>query len=326
MEKIIYPIPNQNYMVLVRCFTFNHSHYIEDALNGFAMQQTSFPFICLVVDDASTDGEQEVIRKWMERECDMSEAETIDIPTSIVILVPHKVNKFCSFAFYLFKHNLHGTGKKKMNHVYPWRDKCKYEALCEGDDFWIDPLKLQMQVDFMEANSDYSMCFHNAVVLNERVETKERIKNFCQFKCDQQISTKQIIEDWCIPTASLLYRKKHHQKLELPRFFSGDYTLELGLASIGKVYYIDRYMSVYRLNNGGVSSKISVKKWANQLFGLLEWYDKYTSNRYHYEIQSRIREVKRNTRYIALKEKHLLLPIICMPKYTLKMLREKLGV
>ena len=146
MDKIQYPAPKQEYKVLIRCATFNQSKYIEQALDGFAMQQTSFPFVCLVMDDASTDGEQEVINKWMERECDMHKAETIDIPTSIVIIVPHQTNVSCTFAFYLLKQNLYGTGKK-IYYLNPWREKCEYEALCEGDDYWTDPYKLQKQVD-----------------------------------------------------------------------------------------------------------------------------------------------------------------------------------
>lgn len=124
IENFQYPSPEQKYKVLVRCYTFNHSKFIEDALNGFAMQQTNFPFVCLVVDDASTDGEQEVIKKWMERECEMSKAETIDIPTSIVILVPHKSNVSCTFAFYLLKQNLYKVKGAKKKHVDPWRERC----------------------------------------------------------------------------------------------------------------------------------------------------------------------------------------------------------
>ena len=132
------------------------------------MQQTNFPFVCLVMDDASTDGEQEVIKQWMEQECDMNRAETVDIPTSIVVIVPHKTNITCTFAFYLLKQNLYGTGDKKMNHVYPWREKCEYEAMCEGDDYWIDPLKLQKQVDFLEANPEYGMCYTNFDILVQK--------------------------------------------------------------------------------------------------------------------------------------------------------------
>lgn len=87
--------PQKDYKVFVRCNTFNQSKYIEDALNGFAMQQTNFPFVCLVMDDCSTDGEQEVIMSWMERECDLEKAEYLEIELSNVILVPHKSNGNC---------------------------------------------------------------------------------------------------------------------------------------------------------------------------------------------------------------------------------------
>lgn len=181
-EDINYPIPKQGYTVLVRCYTYNHSKYIEDALNGFAMQQTDFSFVCLVMDDASTDGEQEVIKNWMQRECDMSKAETIDIPTSTVIIVPHIDNKSCTFAFYLLKQNLNKVRGGKKKHVDPWRDRCKYEALCEGDDYWIDPKKLQTQVDFMESNPDCYLCTHGTNMVDE---------NDCRVICSKVIS-KQI--------------------------------------------------------------------------------------------------------------------------------------
>ena len=122
MEQIY--TPKQNYKVLVRCFTYNQSKYIEDALNGFAMQKTDFPFICLVMDDCSTDGEQEVIKAWIERECDMEKAEYLEIELSNIILAPHKSNTNCTLAFYFLKQNLYGTGNKKMKMVYPWRECC----------------------------------------------------------------------------------------------------------------------------------------------------------------------------------------------------------
>ena len=86
-------IPNQDYKVLVRCFTFNQSQYIEDALNGFVMQKTDFPFVCLVMDDCSTDGEQDVIRAFLSRECDMTNAEYHDIELAEVVIVPHRTNQ-----------------------------------------------------------------------------------------------------------------------------------------------------------------------------------------------------------------------------------------
>lgn len=107
--------PKQDYKVLVRCFTYNQSHYIEDALDGFAMQKTDFPFVCLVMDDCSTDGEQEVIKAWMECECDMTKVEFIELELSCVILVPHKTNPTCTFAFYLLKQNLYKEKETKWH-------------------------------------------------------------------------------------------------------------------------------------------------------------------------------------------------------------------
>ena len=159
--------PKKNYTVIVKTITFNHSKYIEDSLNGIAMQNTNFPFVNIVLEDNSTDGEQEVIRIWLDRECDMSLAEYYDIPTAVLIIAPHKENINCTFAIYFHKKNLFQQKDIRESQVQPWRSNSKYEALCEGDDYWIDPLKLQKQVDFLDNNPEYGMCFHNVRVVAE---------------------------------------------------------------------------------------------------------------------------------------------------------------
>lgn len=151
--------PKQDYKVLVRCFTYNQSKYIEDALNGFAMQQTNFPFVCLVMDDCSTDGEQEVIKAYLDRECDMKRAEYFEDDTTTMTLVPHRTNVNCTFAVYLLKKNLYRVEEAKMVYVNPWREHCEYEALCEGDDYWTDPYKLQKQVDYMVSHQELGLCY-----------------------------------------------------------------------------------------------------------------------------------------------------------------------
>lgn len=249
-ENINYPAPKQEYKVLVRCFTFNHSKYIEDALYGFAMQQTNFPFVCLVMDDASTDGEQMVIKKWMERECDMSRAETIDISTSHVIIVPHKINTSCCFAFYLLKQNLYGTGDRKMNHVYPWRKKCEYEALCEGDDYWIDSLKLQKQVDFLERNPEYVMSYTDAIIDNcdPLNKIKRRIKgisgnitNYLVVK-GNPIVTASV----CIRTKMYLLYTKESKNYEL-KMMMGDLPLWIFASKEGLIHYLNEKSVAYRV-------------------------------------------------------------------------------
>lgn len=264
MDSIVninYPIPKQEYKVLVRCFTYNQSKYIEDALNSFAMQQTNFPFVCFVMDDASTDDEQEIIKNWMERECNMSKAETIDIPTSIVIIVPHKTNLSCTFAFYLLKQNLYGTGDKKMNHVYPWREKCEYESICEGDDYWIDALKLQKQVEFLDANPEYGMCYTRCNYFNQNRQNFERYGWGGSY-----VSFEDLIKECTVPTNTVmlrsnllkLYETEGHAKNK--GWLMGDYPMWLWFAHESRVYFIEDITSVYRVldNSASHSNKLEV--------------------------------------------------------------------
>ena len=229
-DNINYPAPKQEYKVLVRCSTFNQSKYIKDALNGFAMQQTDFPFVCLVMDDASTDREQEVIKKWMESECNMSKAETIDIPTSVVIIVPHKTNAFCTFTFYLLKQNLYGTDDRKMNHVYPWREKCEYEALCFHSAF----LK-------KEIKDNYNLDFSN-------IE-------------DRDYSADELLAKWIVPTASMLYKLEicNYHLNDRSKFLNGDILLVLQSAFYGRIRGMSDVMSVYRVHSGGVTYNKNIK-------------------------------------------------------------------
>lgn len=259
---INYPAPRQDYKVLVRCYTYNHSKYIEDALNGFAMQQTNFPFVCLVMDDASTDGEQEVIKAWMERECDMSKAETIEIPTSVVIIVPHKTNASCTFAFYLLKQNLYRVKGEKKKHIDPWREKCEYEAMCEGDDYWIDPLKLQIEKKYLDENQNISLVFTNVDFLYQRYSyilqggLKEPPLTFK----DQLRRAGYIapctwlyrIEDISYPTSGL----------------DGTLILSLELFSKSKIHFINIRTAVYRSLETSVSHSFDLKKRYNYLYSV----------------------------------------------------------
>ena len=138
------------FLVSISCPTFNHSAFIRDALNGFVMQQTDFPFVAVVVDDASTDGEQEVIKAYLNEHFDFSEEtgykqwETED---AYWTFARHKKNGNCHFVTVFLKRNLFREPGKKNSVVKEWKNT-KYIAICEGDDYWIDPLKLQKQVDF----------------------------------------------------------------------------------------------------------------------------------------------------------------------------------
>lgn len=257
-ENISYPVPKQEYKVIVTCFTYNHSKYIEDTLNGFALQQTNFPYICFILDDASIDGEQDVIKSWMEKECDMAKAEHIDIPTSVVIIVPHKTNASCTFAFYLLKQNLYGTGDKKMNHLYPWREKCEYEALCEGDDYWTDSEKLQLQVDFLDKYPKFSFTAHRCLSFDETLGKWDDYYNTSDYeKNPNGIIIHSNYKKYITHTATLLYRNsvlsEYNKFVEKGGAF--DFVLVYFLKKAGNGFCFNRKMSVRRLNNGGIYGK-----------------------------------------------------------------------
>ena len=256
-----YPTPKQEYKVLVRCSTFNQSRYIEDALNGFAMQKTDFPFVCFVMDDASTDGEQEVIKKWMKCECDMGKAETIDSPTSIIIIAPHKTNLSCTFAFYLLKQNLYGTGKK-IHYLNPWREKCEYEAICEGDDYWINPTKLQKQVDFLENNPSCGMV-HSKCMMYEQNKQKfshiilgEEFSSFNELLLSNKIITNSIL------LRTNLYLKYYNEskKWDKSSWLMGDYPLWLYISYNSNIVLLNEIVGVYRVLCNSASHSTNINK------------------------------------------------------------------
>lgn len=265
-----YPVPLQDYKVLVKCTTFNQAKYIEDSLHGFEIQQTSFPFVCVIIDDASTDGEQRVLYSWMNANCEMTTAQRINIPTSEIIIVKHKTNQNCTFAFYLLKQNLWKEPVKKEAHVRPWQAKCKYVAFCEGDDYWTNKMKLQLQVDFLDNHLDYTCTFHNALIKYENQKKSDRLLNtFKQgtFKlCD-------IVKNWHISLASYILKTDVLSSNELKLLENvswGSYTLLLAAAMQGKTYGFSEAMSVYRKNEGGITNHLKESDSIKRHFAMME--------------------------------------------------------
>jgi len=143
------------YMVNVLCMTYNQASFIEDAFNAFTMQQTTFPFVCTIIDDASNDGEQNVIKTYLKEHFDPVDQSTVspsDTPDYHFLFARHKTQPNCYFAVYFLNYNHFGTAvlrQRKLRYAAEWFEKSKYIAFCEGDDFWTDPRKLEKQVDFL---------------------------------------------------------------------------------------------------------------------------------------------------------------------------------
>ena len=291
--------PKQNYKVLVRTITYNQAKYITDTLDGVAMQQTNFPFVHYVIDDCSTDGEQEVIKAWLNGHCDMTKAEYIDLELANVIPVPHKTNTNLTFAIYLLKRNLWKEPELKGTLVKPWRDHCEYEALCEGDDYWIYPEKLQKQVDYMDRHPDHSLCFHAHADNNEGELTPVCRYSTDNFDCG--LSEMIVIGGGYMATNSMFYRTNIIM-LEKPEWYLkspvGDLVMMFWLASHGKVAYLDEVMSVYRIASEGSWSVSMSKSWKrrNEFYSKDIWvhkeFDRWTNYKYHSKIVDKIIKIK----------------------------------
>ena len=249
-----------HFLLSVSCMTYNQSSYITDTMKGFAMQQTDFPFIAVIVDDASTDGEQEVIRGHVDEhfnhsaESGFKEWETED---AFWTFARHKENKNCHFVVVFLKKNLYKQPKKKETVIRDWMNS-KYIALCEGDDYWTDPLKLQKQVDFLERHEEYSMCFHAADVKHEG-GVDDPYRNGTHFLDleDREYTSTELVSKWMLPTASIVYRKNlvENYQIKHPEWLVfGDIMLALKCSHTGKIYGMSDVMSVYRIQPNSVTN------------------------------------------------------------------------
>lgn len=234
------------YMVRVKCMTYNHAPYIEDAMNGFCMQETSFPFVCTIIDDASTDGEQEVIKNYLQTHFDLEDKSVVrneETEDYILTFARHKTNKNCHFAVLFLKYN-HYSIKKPKKYVSEW--VAKYIAICEGDDYWIVPDKLQRQVEFLENHPDYGMCYCNFQIYNVAKDVYVINPN-AKYKGIDELILKNYIA-----TLTTMYRRELSRKYfneinpKSKNWKMGDYPRWLWMELESKIYYMDEVVATYR--------------------------------------------------------------------------------
>lgn len=256
-------------LVSICCITYNHEKYIEDALDSFLMQETNFPFEIIVHDDASTDNTAKTIRKYEKK-----------YPSKIIGIYQ--------------KENQYSKGRSPLNDYVLPKVKGKYIATCEGDDYWIDSKKLQKQIEFLESNSEYVMCFHPVKVVDtDKNFTGNYIGPYR--KGSKEYTIKDTVKSGFVHVSSRVI-KTYVYKAERPAYMShamhGDYALALFLSAEGKVYCIDELMSAYRK---GVENSIMTKykekysgkkeiKYQLNRIKTLEMADKYYDYKYSEEI------------------------------------------
>lgn len=245
-----------NPILSICCMVYNHEKYIRQCLDGFVMQQTEYPFEILVHDDASIDNTPHILKEYE-------------------LKYPHLFKCVYQTENQFNKHNA------LTNILFPMV-RGKYIALCEGDDFWIDESKIQLQVDFLENNPDFSFCFHKVIVKNEIANIKYEYplppRSILEFS--------DILAKHYIATCSLMFRFSF-LPFPLPQWFEnskiGDIPIELMLADRGKVYFFQQEMGCYRRNilsltsskeqiKNGRSYFLYIYKNLNQQFGYKYWY------------------------------------------------------
>lgn len=207
--------------------TYNQEKFIKQALDSFVAQETNFPFEVLVCDDNSTDNTKKIIQEYATKYHD------------IVTPIYNEKNKgpVENFIF-------------TLSHV-----KSQYVALCDGDDYWTDIHKLQKQVDFLDNNTEYSICFHRTKIFFERKDMEEQI--YPTNIADTTDIIDLISLGNYIPANSVVYRWAFRKEGELASQFPkdivpGDYYLHLLHAKRGKIKYMNEVMSHYRRHQSGM--------------------------------------------------------------------------
>lgn len=260
------------FMVCTSCMTYNHAPYIVDAMNGFTMQETTFPVYYLITDDASTDGEPDVIKQYLA-DFFQTPYRTEETDDYHLICATHKTNPNCNFIVFLLKYNHYSIKKSKLPYQAEWRDNAKYIALCEGDDYWIDPMKLQKQAIFLDAHPDYNLVYTN--VNSYKQKEGVIVESFFDRGIYRKIkNTHQdfVLWGWFLAPCTWLFRNHvvtYPAPLD-PNKFYGDIFILLCLSEKGKVHFIKESTAVYRVLNESMShSKDSNKKFSFWRKGIL---------------------------------------------------------
>lgn len=223
-------------MVSVHMLVYQHAGYIRQALDSVLIQKVNFRYEIVIGDDCSTDGTQDILKEYKKK-----------YPDKIHLLL----NKKNIGAI--------GNSKRVKKHC-----RGKYIAYLEGDDFWTDDTKLQIQVDFLEQNPEYAACYHGANVIGN---DKKHYKIYRMARYDINSFEQYFSTNPSLPTASLVMKNIflendyfHYYKTK----FIGDKILHVLILKHGKIKYIDRTMCTYRFITNSTNSYSSQSFYIRQ--------------------------------------------------------------
>ncbi|AUC75607.1 glycosyltransferase family 2 protein [Olleya sp. Bg11-27] len=208
-------------LLTVCCTSFNHGKYLRETLDGFLAQKTDFPIEIIIHDDASTDNCAAIIKEYAAKD-------------NRIITILQTVNQYSQKI------------KPWHSYVFP-KARGKYLALCEGDDYWTDPLKLQKQVDFLEANEDFAICFHDAKIYDETLKVLKGDDITDTEK--EEFDLNDLSNGNFIHTPTVILRND----FTLPKDFGslpiGDWPMYMLMLKQRKIKRISEEMAVYRVHS-----------------------------------------------------------------------------
>ncbi len=238
-------------LVSIRCLVYNHEPYLRQCLDGFVMQKTDFPFEAIVHDDASTDGSAAIIREYAEKYPD------------IIKPIYETENQYS-------KHD--GSLVRIMN--VAMHPDSKYVALCEGDDYWTDPNKLQMQVDVMESDQEVGLVYTCASQYDQQSQriVLEQFGTAIDSFESELLNNKCITLTCCMRKDLLMSYREYYESHRLRErgWKMGDYPLLLYLCYHSKPYFIPKVTGVYRVLENSASHSSDMQKMVNFEMSVLD--------------------------------------------------------
>lgn len=224
--------------VSVCMVSYNQEKYIREAMDSVLMQKTTFSVEVIVSDDCSSDSTPNILFEYEEKHKN--------------VVRPLIGNKNLGYP-----NNLRRSLEAARG---------KYIALCDGDDYWTDPYKLQKQVDYMESHSDCAICFHNVLNVYEDESANRSLVNSLDFPSELSIED-MISRKWFLPTNSEVFRREY---LSFPDWYDSvlhvDYVLNLIISQYGMLHYMPDVMAVYRHTSISVNKQHEEGKWGYMLF------------------------------------------------------------
>lgn len=258
-------------LVSVCIFTYNHSKYIVQCVESVLMQNTSFPFEIIIGEDYSTDGARAICLNYADR-----------YPEKIRMPDRGKNLGLCE--------NYYTTLKEA---------KGKYIALLDGDDYWLDPLKLQKQFDYLEKEPAKNIVFHQVLRINEVKDTMDlfvkNVKNSYPYS--------DVLDKWLMATGAVFFRAA---AMDYPGFLLHSPNFDLAIQMIvnrggQESGYINEMMSVYRINAGSNTNNpaYDLENSARRQKLLYTEFNAWTNFVYDTQIQTKIREYDHHIQHSA---------------------------